>query len=124
MSEIGEPVDNPDFENFWSRNIDNDQLSVKNGSFGGEPYRYIELRKTVLYPQKTGELKINPLTLNLSVEVPTNRRDIFGRRLYETVEHRISAKTRTINVKPLPEEGKPASFTGAVGKFSIDTSTR
>ena len=116
-------VDNPDFENFWSRNIDNDQLNVKNGSFGGEPYRYVELRKTVLYPQKTGELKINPLTLNISVEVPTNRRDIFGRRLYETVEHRVSANTKTINVKPLPQKGKPASFTGAVGEFSIDTST-
>lgn len=115
-------IDNPDFENFWSRNIDNDQLSVKNGSFGGEPYRYVALRKTVLYPQKTGKLKINPLTLNLSVEVPTNRRDIFGRRLYETVEHRISANTKTIHVKPLPQEGKPASFTGAVGKFSVDTS--
>jgi len=115
-------VDNPDFENFWSRNIDNDQLNVKNGSFGGEPYRYVELRKTVLYPQKTGQLKIKPLTLSLSVEVPTNRRDIFGRRLYETIDHRISAKTKTIDVKPLPQEGKPASFTGAVGKFSVDTS--
>ena len=116
-------VDNPDFENFWSRNIDNDQLSVKSGSFGGEPYRYVALRKTVLYPQKTGELKIKPLTLDLSVEVPTDRRDIFGRRLYETVEHRISAKTRTVNVKPLPKNGKPASFTGAVGKFTLETST-
>lgn len=116
-------VDNPDFENFWSRNIDNDQLSVKSGSFGGEPYRYVELRKTVLYPQKTGKLEVRPLTLNLSVEVPTDRRDIFGRRLYETVEHRISANTKTVNVKPLPQEGKPASFTGAVGEFSMNAST-
>ncbi|MDR9399781.1 MAG: BatD family protein [Psychroflexus sp.] len=115
-------LDNPDFENFWSRNIDNDQLSVKNGSFAGEPYRYVELRKTVLYPQKTGELKIKPLTLNLSVEVPSDRRDIFGRRLYDVVDHKISAKTKTINVQPLPEQEKPASFTGAVGDFSLDSS--
>jgi len=114
------PLDNPKFENFWSQNIDIDRLDVKNGEFGGEPYRYVELRKTILYPQKTGELKIEPLTLSISVEVPTNRRDLFGRRLYETVDKTYSAKTRRINVKPLPIEGKPESFTGAVGKFDFE----
>ncbi len=116
------PLDNPKFENFWSQNIDIDRLEVKNGEFAGEPYRYVELRKTILYPQKTGELKIEPLTLSISVEVPTNRRDIFGRRLYETVDKTYSAKTRTINVKALPIDNRPASFTGAVGKFDFDVS--
>jgi hypothetical protein len=116
------PLDNPKFENFWSQNIDIDRLEVKNGEFAGEPYRYVELRKTILYPQKTGELKIEPLTLSISVEVPTNRRDLFGRRLYETVDKTYSAKTRTINVKPLPIDNRPASFTGAVGKFDFNVS--
>ena len=80
----------------------------------------MELRKTILYPQKTGKLTIEPLTLSIGVEVPTNRRDIFGRRLYETVDKTYSAKTQTINVKPLPDEDKPASFTGAVGRFDFD----
>jgi hypothetical protein len=116
------PLDNPKYENFWSQNIDIDKLEVKNGEFAGEPYRYVELRKTILYPQKTGELKIEPLTLSIAVEVPTDRRDIFGRRLYETVDKTYSAKTKTINVQPLPLDNRPASFTGAVGKFDFSVS--
>ncbi|MFO7746164.1 MAG: BatD family protein [Psychroflexus sp.] len=113
------PLDDPKFEGFWSQNINIDQLEVKEGEFGGQPFRYVELRKTVLYPQKTGELKIEPLSLAVSVEVPTDRRDFFGRRMYDVVEKNFSANTRTVDVKPLPEEGKPAGFSGAVGEFDF-----
>ena len=113
------PLDDPKFEGFWSQNINIDQLELKEGEFGGQPYRYVELRKTVLYPQKTGELKIEPLSLSVSVEVPTDRRDFFGRRLYDVVDKNFSANTKTITVKPLPEEGKPEGFSGAVGEFDF-----
>lgn len=109
-------IDNPKFSDFWSQNIDIQRLEVQNGEYQGEPYRYVVLRKTVLYPQKTGKLNIEPLTLNISVEVPGDRRDIFGNRFYETVDKVVAAGNRTIDVKPLPQEGKPAGFTGAVGK--------
>ena len=109
-------LDSPKFQDFWSQNIDINRLEVQNGEYKGEPYRYVVLRKTVLYPQKTGELNIEPLTLNVSVEVPGNRRDIFGNRFYETVDKVVAAGNRTIDVKPLPQEGKPADFTGAVGR--------
>ena len=114
------PVDEPSFKDFWSQNIDIDQLEFKEGEYAGMPYRYVELRKTILYPQKTGELSVEPLTIAVSVEVPTNRRDIFGRRQYELVEKTFSAKTRTFNVQPLPDEGKPFNFTGAVGQFDVN----
>lgn len=117
-------LDNPKFSDFWSQNIDIRQLQVKEGEFRGEPYRYVELRKTILYPQKTGELNIEPLTLSVAVDVPTERRDIFGGRLYTTVDKTVAAGNRTINVKPLPTEGRPAGFTGAVGKnlrFEVTT---
>ena len=109
-------IDNPTFSDFWSQNIDIRRLQVRNGEYRGEPYRYVELRKTILYPQKTGELNIEPLTLSVAVDVPTERRDFFGGRIYTTVEKTIAAGNRTINVKPLPSEGRPADFTGAVGK--------
>ena len=109
-------IDNPKFSDFWSQNIDIHRLQVENGEYEGEPYRYVVLRKTVLYPQKTGELNIEPLTLSVSVEVPGDRRDIFGNRFYETVERTVAAGNRTINVKPLPQEGRPEGFTGAVGR--------
>ncbi|TXK72515.1 BatD family protein [Mesonia sp. HuA40] len=114
------PIDNPKFADFWSQNIDIKRLEVKEGTYLGEPYRYVTLRKTVLYPQKTGELSIEPLTLSLSVDVLSDRRDFFGRRLYETIDQRVSAKTRTIKVKPLPTENRPANFNGAVGDFKFN----
>lgn len=112
-------MDNPVFRDFWSQNIDIRQLKIETGEYQGEPYRYVVLRKTILYPQKTGELDIEPLTLSVSVDVPSDRRDFFGGRLYTTVEKTVAAGKKTINVKPLPEEGKPAGFTGAVGKFDF-----
>ncbi len=112
-------VDNPTYKDFWSQNIDIRNWRVENGQYQGEPYRFVVLRKTILYPQKTGELEIEPLTMSVAVDVPSSRRDIFGGRLYETVEKTVAAGKRTINVKPLPDAGKPADFTGAVGKFDF-----
>ena len=116
-------IDNPKYSDFWSQNIDIKGLKVLNGTYKGEDYRYVILRKTVLYPQKTGKLEIEPLSLDITVDVPTNRRDIFGTRLMNQVHKTVSAGKRTINVKPLPERGKPADFTGAVGDFNFKVTT-
>jgi len=117
-------IDNPRYNDFWSQNINIKGLKIQNGSYkGDENYRYVVLRKTVLYPQKTGELEIEPLSLDVTVEVPTKRRDIFGGRLMTQVNKRVSAGSRTINVKALPEEGKPDDFSGAVGDFKFNVIT-
>ncbi len=116
-------IDNPRFNDFWSQNIDVKGLKVQNGTYKGEEYRYVVLRKMVLYPQKTGKLNIEPLSLDITVEVPTNRRDFFGSRVMTQVHKTVSAGQRSINVKPLPETGKPANFTGAVGEFSFKVTT-
>jgi hypothetical protein len=114
------PKDNPKYADFWSQNIDIKQLNVKEDLYRGEPYQYVVIRETVLYPQKTGSLKIEPLTLTVPVNVPSDRRDIFGRRLYENVERTVAANTQTVEVKALPSVGKPANFTGAVGSFNFE----
>ena len=116
-------IDNPRFNDFWSQNIDIKGLKVQNGTYNGEDYRYVVLRKTVLYPQKTGKLEIEPLSLDVTVDVPTNKRDFFGGRLMSQVHRTISAGSRTIDVKPLPEAGKPEDFTGAVGDFKFNVIT-
>ena len=116
-------IDNPRYNDFWSQNIEIDGLKAQNGTFNGEDYLYVVLRKVVLYPQKTGKLEIEPLTLDVTVDVPTNRRDIFGRRLMNQVHKTVSAGSKTISVKPLPEEGKPVDFTGAVGSFNFGLET-
>ncbi len=116
-------LDAPRYNDFWSQNIDTKGQRVQNGTYKGEDYRFLVLKKTVLYPQKTGKLTIDPLSLDIAVEVPTNRRDIFGSRLMTAVNRTVTAGKRIINVKPLPEEGKPADFNGAVGDFSFKVTT-
>ena len=113
-------VDSPKFENFWSQSIDEKKFNIYDGTYDGEPYRYVILRKTLLYPQKTGELNIEPLALRINVEVPTQRRDIFGGQVTRPAQLTVAANNRKINVKPLPEKGKPANFNGAVGSFDFD----
>lgn len=116
-------IDKPRYSDFWSQNIDVEGLGAQQGSYKGEDYLYVVLKKTVLYPQKTGKLNIEPLSLDVTVEVPSNRRDVFGRSFTNTVNRRVSAGKRTINVKPLPEKGKPEGFSGAVGSFDFKLKT-
>ncbi|MCH2489774.1 MAG: BatD family protein [Flavobacteriales bacterium] len=117
-------LETPKFADFWSQNIDNQgNFKVYDGTYKGEDYRYVILRTTVLYPQKTGELEIEPLTLDVPIDVPTKRRNLFGRTLMTRVNKTISAGKRTITVKPLPEASKPIGFNGAVGSFEFDVAT-
>ena len=116
-------IDSPKYADFWSQNLDQKgQLQIYEGQYRGEDYRYVVLRTAVLYPQKTGELSIEPLTLDVPIDVRSNRRDFFGRFMTTRVNKTISAGRRTINVKPLPLENRPEDFTGAVGFFDFDSS--
>jgi len=112
-------LDKPKYNDFWSQNIDIKQPVLEEGMFKGEKYRFVVLRKTVLYPQKSGKLVIEPLSLDLDLVLPTNRRDFLGRVQVVNDNKRVSAGAKTISVKPLPEAGKPADFSGAVGKFDF-----
>ena len=112
-------LNKPKYNDFWSQNIDIKQLVAEEGMFKGEKYRYVVLRKTVLYPQKTGKLEIEPLSLDIDLQLPTNRRNIFGQMVLTQGNKRVSAGSKTISVKPLPEAGKPQNFSGAVGKFDF-----
>ena len=112
-------LNKPKYNDFWSQNIDIKQLKAEDGIFKGERYRYVVLRKTVLYPQKSGKLEIEPLSLDIDCQVPTNRRNFWGQPLMAEDSKRVSAGSKVINVKPLPEKGKPEDFSGAVGRFDF-----
>ncbi|MAV00056.1 MAG: BatD protein, partial [Flavobacteriaceae bacterium] len=116
-------LDAPRYADFWSKNINIKNLTVENGTYKGEPYRYVILRKTVLYPQKIGELSIEPLVLDITVQTPSNRRDFFGQTINNTVNKTVSAGKIKVQVKPLPEMGRPNNFSGAVGKFDLFVTT-
>ena len=110
----------PNYKDFWSQTIKIPQLKVQREIYRGQDYNVVEWRKVVLYPQKSGELEISPLSLNLVLDVPTDKRDFFGNVIYDRTSQFISTGMRKINVKDLPRAGKPDSFTGAVGQFDFD----
>lgn len=112
-------LNKPKYNDFWSQNIDIKQLVAEDGKYNGERCRCVVLRKTVLYPQKSGKLEIEPLSLDIDVQVPTNRRNFFGQVQVVEDNKRVSAGSKTITVKPLPEAGKPLDFSGAVGRFNF-----
>jgi len=113
-------TETPKFKDFWSQIIKIPQLNVKREIYKGQNYNVVEWRKVVLYPQKVGELEISPLSLNLVLDVPTDKRDFFGNVIYDQTSQMISTGMRRIIVKDLPQLGKPDSFSGAVGNFEFD----
>ncbi len=112
-------LDNPKYNNFWSQDIPVTKYDVQTGTYQGKSYRYVVLKRIVLYPQKTGNLELEPLSLDVSLQVPTNKRDFFGGPIYAETNKTVSAGQRSIDVKELPSEGRPPSFSGAVGEFEF-----
>ena len=112
-------VTDPKFPNFLSKEIEMPNYERGECSYQGRNYRCIVVKKVVLYPQKTGTITLEPLTMDAVLTVPTNQRAFFGRIMYEQVSRRVTSGNKTINVKDLPEEGKPDNFSGAVGDFSF-----
>lgn len=116
-------LDRPSFRGFWNQEIETISNQAYEGKYQGRDYRYIILERVLLYPQNSGELVIDPLTLDVPIDVPSNRRDFFGRRLKNTVNRTVASNSLTIDVKELPATGKPADFSGAVGDYRLSFST-
>ena len=120
VSDVSE-LESPSYGDFWSHLIKIGRAEINmRGSYKGESYNEVIWRKAVLYPQKTGKLVLEPLTLNLSLSIPSNRRDLFGRRIMTQTQKTITTGEKVIVVKDLPQNNKPKNFSGAVGQFDFD----
>lgn len=113
-------IKTPKYNGFWSQHIDIKKLEAVQSTYNGQDYAMVVWRKVILYPLEAGNKPIEPLSLDLEIQVPTGRRSFpFGQQSYQMTNKTVSAGGKTINVKALPIEGKPADFTGAVGSFSF-----
>lgn len=124
------------FQGFWYKNLLDDSGPLKQSSefINGEEYITADLRKIALYPQRSGEIAIDPLEMSCIAQVRVQSErpsrdpffdsffdDPFFNRNIRNVELNISSNALTIKVKPLPMENKPPDFSGAVGSFSLST---
>ena len=120
-----EDVKLPSFNGFWSQELPVDDYRATRQTVNGKVYDSQIIKEYLLYPQQTGTLSIEPadITAVAQVVMRTNRAfDPFfggGSEVYN-VPRKLTTGRVNVTVKELPE-GAPASFTGAVGQFTMDT---
>jgi hypothetical protein len=107
----------PGFEGFWSEKVfDADRFAFERRTIDGKTFAVSVLKKVVLFPLTAGETTLKPMAFNVTVsQPPRDFFDVFGR----SQAVRVESKPVSIRVVPLPEEGKPAEFTGGVGQFTL-----
>ena len=114
----------PNLNGFWNEEIEtNSKAKIQN--IEGVNYRVWEISKSMLTPQKSGDLKIDPMKINITVQLKSQNRsgDIFGMfNNYKNVVEEIQSKSITIKIKDLPPN-PPTSFNGAVGVFKLKSKT-
>jgi len=114
----------PSFNGFWSELVELDPNKNRGTEvLNGVTYNVATIHKSVLFPQRSGDLVADELIIDLIVQIKDNNRggSVFDRLLgrYKNIEHQVKSTTRKIVVTPLPSSGKPSDFSGAVGKFSF-----
>lgn len=109
----------PTYNGFWNQDIEVKQQDLKSGTYKGEKYEYIILKRALLIPQKSGELFIDPISMDISINIPTGKGDFFGNAITRRVNYSTSSSKRVVKVKGLPFENKPSNFNGAVGEFEF-----
>jgi hypothetical protein len=90
--------------------------------------------RTLACPMQLGQLALGPAQAPVEVFVDSGRRPRlpgFGDPFFESFfgggEARritVTSATAPVRVLPLPDEGKPADFTGAVGRFALDVTAK
>ena len=115
----------PSFDGFWSQQLESEQGPFRE-TLNGKVYDAYNLGEYILYPQQSGQLTIEQakITIIAQMFVRNNRpRNSFFDNTHDIYNLRRELKSPavTINVKPFPA-GAPASFTGAVGRYTMEAS--
>lgn len=123
----------PSFDGFWTQDLNVEKLSWQRELVNGVNYNVAAIKQVVLFPQRSGNLKIDPyefeFVVRLKVEGGQRRRsgsifddffnDSFFNDNYQDFNYIAKSESININVDPLPSNA-PESFAGAVGSMQID----
>lgn len=119
----------PQYQGFWAEEIETSpNINFATEVIDGKQFSVGILKRAALFPTQTGKLEVTPFELNVPVRIQKKRNpnniwddffgDPFGRG--ETIEYLAKSNKAVIDVLPLPENGKPESFKGAVGNFDFN----
>lgn len=123
----------PSYSGFWTKDITENDGTLQQSStvIDGQQYNVATIKEIVLFPQKPGNLIIDPLDLTCVAQIRQQRNrsqgydpfeDFFGDVMgtsYTNVRKDIKSQPIAIEVEPLPTANKPNSFKGAVGQFTF-----
>ena len=112
------------YDGFYSLPQDNNQRSQPAmENVDGINYYTYELFKTVGIANKQGKIAVSPIEGDVIVRRQASNKpknffeQFFGVPSYEDIPVSVKSKPLALEVLPLPEEGKPEGFNGAVGNF-------
>lgn len=115
----------PEFKGFLKQELEQGEIQTQLEHYNGRNYQTAVLYQTLLYPQHSGDLQIDPASFEAVIRVQTQARvrsifdDFFGS--YTNVTRTLTAPAVKITAEALPK-GKPAGFSGGVGQFSLKSS--
>ncbi len=116
-----------DLTGFWNEDIKTQQQQAhwRNETYNGMLYHVADIKQTILFPEHAGNITIDPFEMTFTVREPAPAKDImdqFFGNAFRDVNYKAKSTPLTIHVRPLPEAGKPAGFSGTVGSFSMEAS--
>ncbi|MEK2690354.1 BatD family protein [Bdellovibrio sp. GT3] len=108
----------PDLKGFWKEIIEEvPSIQFYEVNVGGVPWKKALLASHALFPIKSGSSTIDPYKIKSRVRTLSQ----YG-MMSKPYEYTKSSANVPIKVKPLPVEGRPSDFSGAVGQFDVHTS--
>lgn len=114
----------PSFNGFWTQELNSDNNMWQRESYNGRIYETLVIREYLLYPQQVGKLRIDPIEMTAIAQVVVPGRSqgfdpFFDSDEIVEVRRKLTSQPIDVTVKALPA-GAPDSFTGAVGKFTME----
>ena len=116
-------------EGFWMEDVPSPRTpEVEQKVRGGQTYTTAVVRRVVLFPSGPGTRTIEPMSVEVSLQVQRQRRSLFddffdrGSLFGSQVPVILVSAPVQVEVLPLPVPGRPRSFTGLVGRLNVSAS--
>lgn len=118
-------VNPPTYDGFYMQLLESQTKGqIVPEDLDGVRYQTYELFRHTCIANKVGKISLASAECDIVVRKQTNAKpknifeQFFGAAGYEDIPVNAKSRTTTIEVVGLPEEGKPLSFSGAVGNYN------
>jgi len=139
----------PAFDGFWSENLTDPNARPQQSEeiLNGQRYTSAIIRRIVVYPQRPGNLRLEPLEIELIARIARQRQqrnvndwmdqmfsNFFGNPFgtdpfssfsgfgttFEDIKATVKSNPISLTIKDLPAKNRTADFSGQVGKYSME----